>query len=75
MSVRHSNYRCVEKRPAKTVDEGQYPLNSILLPRAACDSLNEPDESRTGTPTFIEDYLLEHSPIGQHDLAPAKRIP
>jgi hypothetical protein len=65
MSIRHSNYRRVVKRPATTVDERQHSLNSILPPRAANHSQNKPDESRTGTPTFKEDFLLEHSGFGQ----------
>jgi hypothetical protein len=65
MSVRHSNYHCVEDRPATTIDERQHSLNSILLPRAAGDSQTKPDESRTGRPTFIEEFLLEHSHFGQ----------
>ena len=65
MSIRHSNYRCVEERPATTVDERQHSLNSILLAQAAGHSQTKPDESRTGRPTFIEDFLLEHSRFGQ----------
>jgi phage protein D len=65
MSIRHSNYRRVVERPARTVDERQHSLNSILLARAANHSQNKPDESRTGRPTFKEDFLLEHSGFGQ----------
>jgi len=65
MSIRHSNYRCVEERPATTVDERQHSLNSILLARDAGHSQTKPDESRAGRPTFIEDFLLEHSRFGQ----------
>ena len=65
MSIRHSNYRRVVKRPATTVDERPHSLNSILPARAANHSQNKPDESRTGRPTFKEDFLLEHSGFGQ----------
>ena len=65
MSIRHSNYLCVEEAPATTGDESQHSLNSILLARAAGDSQTKPDESRTGRPTFIEEFLLEHSHFGQ----------
>ncbi len=62
MSIRHSNYRRVGKRPAVTVDERQRSLNPVkMLTRAARHSQNKPDESRTGRPTFREDFLLEHS--------------
>jgi len=47
MSIRHSNYRRVVKRPATTVDERPHSLNSILPARAANHSQNKPDESRT----------------------------
>jgi hypothetical protein len=65
MSIRHSNFLCVEEVPATTVDERQHSLNSILLTRADGHSQTKPDELRTGRPTFIEDFLLEHSPFGQ----------
>ena len=65
MSIPHSNYRCVEEGAATTVDERQHSLNSVLLARVAGHSQTKPDESRTGRPTFIEDFLLEHSPFGQ----------
>jgi hypothetical protein len=65
MSIRQSNYRCVEEPPATTRDERQHSLDSILLARAAGHSQNKPDESRTGRPTFIEDFSLEHSHFGQ----------
>jgi hypothetical protein len=65
MSIRRSNYLCVEEVPATTVDERQHSLNSILLARAAGHSQTKPDESRTGRPTFIQDFLFEHSPSGQ----------
>src|ERR1019366_6406015 len=65
MSIRHSNYRCVEERPATTVDERQHSLNSILLAQAAGHSQTKPDESRTGRPTFIEDFFLNHSRFAQ----------
>jgi hypothetical protein len=65
MSIRHSNYRCVEEDPATTVDEKQHSLNSILLIRASGHSQTKPDVSRTSKSTFIEDYLVEHSPLGQ----------
>lgn len=65
MSIRHSHYRCVEERLATTVDERRHSLNSILPARAADHSHTKPDESRTVRPTFIEDFLLEHSPDGK----------
>jgi hypothetical protein len=65
MSIRHSSYRRIEKRPTTTVDERQHSLNSNLPARAACHSLAKPDESRTSRPTFIEDFSLEHSRLGQ----------
>ena len=65
MSVRHSNYRRAGKGPAVTADERQQSLKSILLARATRHSQNKPDKSRTGRPTFIEDFLLEHSRFDQ----------
>jgi len=66
MSVRHGNYRRTGKRPAATVDERQRSLNPVMmLTRAARHSQNKPDESRTGRPTFREDFILEHSRFGQ----------
>jgi hypothetical protein len=66
MSFSNDNYRRVGKRPAVTADERQPSLNSILLARAACLSQNEPDESRTGRPASIKDFLLEHSRFVQN---------
>ena len=65
MSIRHSNNRCIEERPATNVGERQHSLNPILSARAARHSQNKPDESRTGRPTFKEDFSLEHSRFGQ----------
>jgi hypothetical protein len=65
MSIRYSNSCCVEEGTATTIDERQHSLNSILPARAAGHSQTKPDESRTGRPTFIEDFLLEHSPFDQ----------
>jgi hypothetical protein len=65
MSIRPSNSSCTEEHPATTVDESQRSLKSILLVRVACHSQVKADESRMGRPTFIEDFLLEHSPLGQ----------
>jgi len=65
MSIRHCNHRCIEEHPATTVDEKQHSLNTILLVRVAGHSHTKPDESRTGKPTFIEDFSLEHSRFGQ----------
>lgn len=63
MSIRHSNYRRVEERPATTLDERQHPLKPVLLARAARHSRNKPDESRAVT--FIQDFSSEHSRFGQ----------
>jgi hypothetical protein len=65
MSIRHSNSCCVEEGTATTIDERQHSLNPILPARAAGHSQTQPDESRIGRPTFIEDFSLEHSPFGQ----------
>ena len=65
MSICQSNYRCIEEGPATTVDEGKHSLNFTLLERGPGHSQTKPDELRTDTPTFIEDFLLEHSPFGQ----------
>jgi hypothetical protein len=65
MSVRHSNHRRVRKPSAATVPERQRSLNPMMLTRAARHSKKEPDDSRTGRPTFLEDFLLEHSRFGQ----------
>ena len=63
MSIRHSNYRRVGKH---TADERQRSLNPVMmLGRAARDSRKKPDQSRTGKPTFREDFLLEHTRFGQ----------
>lgn len=65
MSFPNDNYRCGEELPASTVDERQHSLNPVVRTRAAHYPKNKPDESRTGRPTFIEDFLLEHSRFGQ----------
>ena len=65
MSVRQSNYRYLGKPSAVAVDERQHSLNSLLLARAARHSQNQPDESLPGGTTFREDFLMEHSRLGQ----------
>ena len=65
MSFPNDNYRRVGKRPAAPVDERQHSLDPVMRTRATHYSKNKPDKSRTSRPTFIEDFLLEHSPIGQ----------
>jgi hypothetical protein len=51
-----------------TADEKQPSLNPVMmLTRAAHYSKNKASESRTGKPTFREDFLLEHSRFGQAD--------
>ncbi len=65
MSFPYDNYRREGKRPAATVDEKQNSLNSVFLAPAASHSQNKPGESRTGSPTFAEDFLMEHSRFGQ----------
>ena len=65
MSFPNDNYRRVGKRPAATVDARQHSVNPVMRTRAAHYSKNKPDESRTGRPTFMEDFLLEHARFGQ----------
>ena len=65
MSIRHSSSSCVDEHSATTVGERQHSFNPILVVRAAGQSQTKPDESRESRPTFIEDFLLEHSPRGQ----------
>ena len=65
MSLRNSEYFCVEEPPTATIDDKQHSLNPMALARATNYLLNEHDESPNDTPTFMEDFLLEHSPIGQ----------
>ena len=65
MSFPKDNYRCGEELPVSTVDEGQHSLNPVVRTRAAHYSKTTPDESRTGGPTFVEDFLLEHSHFDQ----------
>jgi hypothetical protein len=62
MSVPHSNCRCVEQRPATSVSEKQSSRDPVKM---FTHSPNEPHESRTGRPTFTEDFLLEHTRFGQ----------
>ena len=64
MSFANDNYRCGEELPVSTVDERQHLLSPMVRTRAAHHSENKPDESRTGGPTFVEDFLLEHSSFG-----------
>jgi hypothetical protein len=64
MNLRKSANFCVERGLTATIDEKQHSLYPMVVARAANCSQNEPDESRTGRLTFIEDFLLEHSPIG-----------
>jgi hypothetical protein len=66
MSFPNDNCRRAGKPSAATLDERQNSLNSILLARAAHHSQNKPDESPTGRPTFVEDFLLEHSRFVQN---------
>lgn len=65
MSLPNGNYRRVGKRPAATVDECQHSLDLVMRTRTARHSKNKPAKSRTGRPTFIDDFLLEHSRFGQ----------
>jgi len=65
MSIRQSNYRCVEELPATTVDERLHSFNSDLLAQKSRKPQNKPDESRTGVPTFKEDFSSEHSRFTQ----------
>ena len=65
MSFPNDNYRSVGKRQVATVDEKQHSLNPVMSSRAPHYSKKKPDESRTGRPTFIEDFLLEHARSGQ----------
>ena len=65
MSFPNGNYSCVGDRPATTVGERQHSLNWVVRARAAHYSKNISDESRTGEPNFMEDFLLEHSSLGQ----------
>jgi hypothetical protein len=46
----------------RTVLNGEFDL---ACTSDAGNSQNKPDESQTGRPTFIEDFLLEHSHFGQ----------
>jgi hypothetical protein len=61
MSFPNGNYRCREELPASTVNERQRSFNPVGRTRAVHYSTNKPDESQTGSPTFTEDFLLEHS--------------
>lgn len=61
MSLPNVNSRCREELSASTVHERQHSLNPMERTRAVHYSQNEPDESRMGRPTFMEDFLLEHS--------------
>jgi len=65
MSVRHTDYRYVGKATAVTVDERQRSLNPVTLTTMAHRSNNELDEPCPVTPTFNEDFLLEHSRVGK----------
>ena len=60
MSIRHINHRCVGKAPATTV-ERQPSLNST-----GDSSQKKPDESRKGSPTFMEEFLSDHCRFDQH---------
>lgn len=65
MPVRSTNNCLVEERPATTtVDESQHSLNPVTRTRVTRLLQKNPDESRTGRPTFIEDFALEHSRFG-----------
>lgn len=66
MSVRHSNQRRVREALATAVAERPRPLNPMMLTRAARHSKKQPDDSGPRKPTFREDFLLEHSRVGQH---------
>ena len=65
MSVRHSNQTGVREASASAVAERPRSLNPMMLTRAARHSKNDRDDSGPRRPTFREDFLLEHSRIGQ----------
>ena len=65
MKFPNDNFRCGEERLASTVEERQHSLNPVVRTRATHSPKNKPDESRTGRPAFIEDFLQEHSRFGQ----------
>jgi hypothetical protein len=65
MSFPNDSYRREGKHPAATIDEKQRSLNAKVLARAANCSQSKSDESRTGRPTFVEDFVLEHARFGQ----------
>jgi hypothetical protein len=65
MSIRHNNNRCVEERPATTGDQRKHSVNSVRIARATSHPQNKPEQSRTGRPTFKDDFLMEHSGFGQ----------
>jgi hypothetical protein len=66
MSIRHGKYRRASNRSAATADKRQQSLNPVMMrTRTGLHSAKKKDESRTVKPTFIEDFLLEHTRFGQ----------
>ena len=65
MSIRHNSNTCVEESPATIDGESQHSFNSIFPPRVECRSKNKCAESTKTRPTFMEEFLFEHSRYGQ----------
>jgi hypothetical protein len=64
MRIRHNSNSCVEEFPATIDGESQHSFNSISLPRAEYRSKNKCAEPTKTRPTFMEEFLFEHSRYG-----------